>query len=207
MGVDVRTEYTLNGHWSLVPRIRWYTFSWGMDQVKNGVTVLPNPVSEYSHNEYEIGIGENYQNEHVVVVGGVSYQRITLESNYKTPGASSKTTTTVVDLPKINLGAEIRLTSWLVARLGYFDRLATTETAVQAGSGNTTTTVSSELPWYGDPNGLSAAQQRLTIGIGINAAGLCFDGTIGEGYFLNGPWPLSGTAQQMFGVVSLSFRF
>jgi hypothetical protein len=207
LGIDARTEYTLNGYWTLVPRIRWYTFSWGMNQVKNGVTALPDPVSEYSHNEYEIGVGGNYQNENVLVVGGVSYQQTVLESNYKTPGASSKTTITIVDLPKINLGAEIRLASWLVARLGYFDQLASTETAVETGSGKTTSTLSSELPWYGDPNGLSAAQQRLTLGIGINVSGLCFDGTMGEGYFLNGPWPLSGTAQQMFGVVSLSFCF
>lgn len=207
MGLDVRTEYILNGQWTLVPRFRWYTFSWGMSQVKNGLTLFPDPVSEYSHDEYELGIGENFRSENVFIVGGLSYQRTVLVNNYKTTGASSKTTITIDDLPKINLGAEIRLASWFVARIGYFDRLATTETAVETNSGKTTTTVTSELTWYGDPNGLSAAQQRVTIGFGIEIERLMFDGTIGEGYFLNGPWPLSGTAQQMFGVVSMSFQF
>jgi hypothetical protein len=207
LGLDVRTEYAVNGRWMLVPRIRWYTFSWGMSQVKSRLTLLPDPVSEYSHDEYEIGIGENIRLENVLIVGGLSYQRTVLVSNYKNAGASSKTTTTIDDLPKINLGAEIRLASWVVARIGYFDRLATTETVIETISGKTTTTVTSELPWYGDPNGLSAAQQRVTIGFGIEIERLMFDGTIGEGYFLNGPWPLSGTAQQMFGVVSVSFQF
>ena len=207
MGLDVRTEYTLNGRWTLVPRIRWYTFSWGMSQVRNGLTLFPDPVSEYSHDEYELGIGANIRSENVLIVGGLSLQRTVLVSDYKTSGASSKTIVTIDDLPKINLGAEIRLASWIVARIGYFDRLATTETAVETSSGKTTTTVTSEIPWYGDPNGLSAAQQRVTIGFGIEIERLMFDGTIGEGYFLNGPWPLSGTAQQMFGVVSMSFRF
>jgi hypothetical protein len=203
LGIDARAKYELNERWSLVPRFRWYAFSWGMSQGRSGVTVVPDPVSEYSHNEIEIGIGENYRSEYILVVGGVSYQRTVLENIYKASGASSKTTVTTDDLPKIQFGAEIRLVSWLVARLGYFDRLATTETS----TGTTTTTVSSELPWYGDPNGLSAAQQRITLGLGINVGGLILDGTLGEGYFLNGPWPLSGTSQQMFGVVSVNFRF
>jgi hypothetical protein len=207
IGLDVRTEYALDGRWTLVPRIRWYTFSWGMRQVRNGLTQFPDPVSEYDHDEYELGIGENFRVDNVLIVGGLSLQRTVLVSNYKNADASSKTTTTVDDLPKFNLGAEIGLASWFVARIGYFDRLATTETAVETNSGKTTTTVTSELPWYGDPNGLSAAQQRVTIGFGIKIESLVIDGTMGEGYFLNGPWPLSGTAQQMFGVVSMSFQF
>jgi hypothetical protein len=207
LGLDVRTEYTLDGRWTLVPRIRGYTFSWGMSQVKNGVTISPDPISEYSHHEYEVGIGENYRSGTLLIVGGVSYQRTVLENTYKSSGASSTTTITIDDLPKINLGMEIQVASWIVARIGYFDRIASTETATETGSGKTTTTVSSELPWYGDPNGMSAPQQRLTLGVGIDAAGVGLDATIGEGYFLNGPWPLSGTAQQMFGVMSFSCRF
>jgi hypothetical protein len=207
LGLDVRGEYPVHSRWTVVPRLRWYTFSWGMNQVRNGVPASPNPASEYSHDEYELGVGLNYQRESVLIAGGLSLQQTILVSDYKSSASSNKTTTTISDLPKINLGAEIRLASWLEARVGYFDRLASTETAVKNSAGTTTTTVTSELPWYGDPNGLSANQQRITIGIGIGVAGLCFDATLGEGYFLNGPWPLSGTAQQMFGVASISYRF
>jgi hypothetical protein len=207
LGIDVRGDYTVNSRWVIVPRVRWYRFSWGMNQVRNGVPSSPNPGSEYSHDEYELGIGLNYQRENVLIVGGLSVQQRVLESNYRNAVPTTKTTTTISDLPKINFGAEIRLASWMAARIGYFDRIATTETTVRNSAGTTTTTVTSELPWYGDPNGLSAAQQRITVGLGIGVAGLCFDGTIGEGYFLNGPWPLSGTAQQMFGVASISYHF
>ena len=206
-GVDVRTEYSLNDRSILVPRLRWYSSSWGMNQVKNGVPAAPNPASTYDHSELEIGVGANYHMDNVLITGGLSFQQTVLRSDYKTGSSSSITTTTITDLPKVNFGAEIRLTSWIVTRIGYFDRLAATETTVQSPSGKTTTTVSSELPWYGDPNGLSAAQQRVTVGIGVNVGGILFDGTIGEGYFLNGPWPLSGTAQEMFGVVSLNVHF
>jgi hypothetical protein len=178
-----------------------------MSQVRNGLTQFPDPVSEYDHDEYELGIGESFRMGNVLIVGGLSLERTVLVSNYKNVGASSKTTTTIDDLPRVNLGAEIGLASWFVARIGYFDRLATTETAVETSSGKTTTTITSELPWYGDPNGLSAAQQRVTIGFGIKIESFVFDGTIGEGYFLNGPWPLSGIGQQMFGVMSMSFQF
>jgi len=206
-GIDVRLEGKLNDRWTIVPRVRWYTFGWELDQVNNGIPAYPNPSSEYGRDEFEVGIGENYATEKVLVVGGVSYQRIALSSNYRSGSSQTKTTVTTEDLPNINVGIEIRLGSWIVGRIGYFDRLASTETETVSPSGQTTTTISSELPWYGDPNGFSAAQQRLTLGLGIIVANVSLDGTVGEGYFLSGPWPLSGTSQQMFGVVSMNFHF
>lgn len=206
-GTDVRGEYAIDDRWTLVPRLRWYSNGWGMNQVKNGVPAVPNPGSSYGHDEVEFGIGAVFQKDDILIVGGLSYQQTELKSDYRSSLPLTTTTVTTTDLPKINLGAEIRLASWAAARIGYFDRLASVETVTGTSSGKTTSTVSTELPWYGDPNGLSAAQQRLTVGVGINTSGFCFDATVGEGYFLNGPWPLSGTAQQMFGVISMSFHF
>jgi hypothetical protein len=206
-GLDLRLEYFLNDKLTLVPRVRWYSFSWGMSQLRNGVRVLPNPASDYGHEEFEIGFGENFRTGGILIVGGLSWQRIVLSSEYKSTGSVTKTTVTSNDLPKINLGAEIQVASWLAARIGYFDRMTYTETESITSSGKTTITSSSEPPWYGDPNGLSAAQQRLTIGLGFRVEQLQCDVTLGEGYFLNGPWPLSGTAQQMFGAISMSYHF
>jgi hypothetical protein len=202
-GADVRLKFDINNNWSFVPIARGYWFSWGMKEVRNGVLVIPDPVSEYSQSELEIGAGANFGKNGFLFVGGISYQRLALVSDYR----ASKTTVTTDDIPKINLGAEFAIASWLVGRFGYFDRLSTVETSVSSGSSTTTTTSSTELPWYGDLNGLSAAQQRITMGVGMNVAGFSLDGTIGEGYFLNGPWPLSGTAQSLFSVLSLSYQF
>ena len=207
IGIDARADYFIDNRWTVIPALRWYSFAWGMNQVRNGMPAIQNPASEYSHDEYELGVGLNFKMERALVVGGLSFQQSIVMSDYKTAGSPTKTTTTTTDLPKINFGAEIRLASWVTARIGYFDRLASTENVIENSLGKTTTTTSSELPWYGDPNGLSAAQQRITIGVGVDIAGLCLDGTMGEGYFLNGPWPLSGMAQQMFGVLSMSYRF
>ena len=205
--IDVRIEGRLNDRWVLIPRVRWYTFGWELNETRNGTPSYPNPASDYGRDEFEIGIGEDFQTERVLIVGGMSYQRIALSTNYRTSTSQTKTTVTTEDLPKINVGIEIHVASWIVGRIGYFDRLADTKTELISSTGQTTTTISSELPWYGDPNGLSAAQQRLTLGFGLTVAGLAFDATVGEGYFLNGPWPLSGMAQQMFGVVSMNLQF
>jgi hypothetical protein len=203
LGLDARLLCDLNEKWKFVPLGRWYSFSWGIKQVRNGALVIPNPASEYSHSEIEIGVGVNYSTEKTLLLGGMSYQQIILVSDYRTSKTSVKTT----DLPKVNAGVEVFIASWMVGRIGYFDRLASTETTVESSSSTTTTITSTELPWYGDLNSLSAAQQRVTIGVGLKFDGLALDATIGEGYFLNGPWPLSGSSQALFGVLSLSYRF
>ncbi|MDE3057189.1 MAG: hypothetical protein KGJ59_04450 [Bacteroidota bacterium] len=203
-GADLRLKCDFNSNWSFVPIARGYWFSWGMKQVRSGALVIPDPADEYSQSEVELGVGTNFSKNGFLLAGGFSFQRAVLVSDYHT---ISKTTVTITDLPKINLGAEFVIASWIVGRFGYFDRLSSVETEVASGSATTTTTTSSELPWYGDLNGFSAAQQRITIGVGMSVAGFSLDGTIGEGYFLNGPWPLSGTAQSLFNVVSFSYQF
>jgi len=203
LGADVRLKANLDKRWSVVPVARWYSFSWGMKQVRNGILVIPDPAAEYSHSEIEAGAGVNFAREGLLLVGGLSLQRISTVSDYRT----SKTTTTTTDIPKINLGAEFALATWLTGRIGYFDRLSSSETTSQSGASKSKSTTSTELPWYGYLNGLTAAQQRITIGIGLHLGGVSLDGTIGEGYFLNGPWPLSGSAQSVFSVLSLNYRF
>ncbi len=202
-GFDVRFFSPAMGRWTIVPIARAYWFSWGMREVRTGSLVIPDPASEYSHLELEIGGGLNYRVGEVLIAGGVSFGALRDIRDYH----STKTTVTSLDLPKINLGAEIPVASWIVARIGYFDRLATTETKTETRGSSTTLTSSSELPWYGDLNGLTAAQQRITIGCGLRYEGFRLDGTIGEGYFLNGPWPFSGTAQSVFGILSVSCIF
>ena len=200
-GTDARLVIPLNERCMLVPIGRLYSFTWGMKQVRNGTLVIPDPAAEYSHSELELGIGTRLSRNNILFVGGVSYQRTSMVSDSRT----TKTTVVISDIPKINLGVEISIASWLVGRLGYFDRLASTETTVESASGKNTTTISSELPWYGDLNGLTALQQRITLGIGVHVAGMSIDATVGEGYFLNGPWPVSGVAQAVFSMISLSY--
>ena len=201
---DARLIWELDDEWSLLPIARFYSFGWGPE-----IASLPpqsvNPPDEFTRTEYEVGLGTNYKTDKVLLVGGVSLHSVSSEWRHRVMQVS-KVTTTEMDLPKINMGIEFSLIDWLIARAGYFKRLSSVETKNESGTSSTHET-SRELPYYGDPNGLSESQQAFTLGVGVHFSGFSLDGTIAEGYFINGPWVLSGQPQSLFGVVSMHYMW
>lgn len=210
MGFNGRFIYTLNDNWSFLPIVRFYTYSFGPKFTPAPPSPIPNPPVDLSYMEMEFGIGANYKAEKVLIAGGLSFQSMKSETEDKSvAGVTSKTTCTITDLPKINFGVEYTVADWLIARAGYFRRLGSKETKTDVTVGGTTTsttyTESQELAWYGDPNNLTANQQAFTLGVGLHFAGFSFDGTIGEGFLLKGPYILSGQTNNLIGMLSMHY--
>lgn len=210
IGIDGRMRWELDKTWTLVPVVRFYTFGWGAKITPAPASPIPNPPITLSHTELEVGVGLNYSTEKVLLAGGLSMQSVSSKFEDKSvANTTTKVTNTELDFPKLNMGIEFSLTDWLVVRGGYFKRLSSDETKTEvtttAASTTRTRTISGELPYYGDPNALTQAQQTISMGVGLHFGGFSFDGTMGEGYWINGPWVMSGVTQNMFGMVSMHY--
>ena len=110
-------------------------------------------------------------------------------------------------IPLISIGTEFELLSWLTGRLGYFKRLSTRKTVTEPPASGTGTTeiIGTELAYV--PNlGMSSLSQQLSLGIGLKLSRLAIDGYVGERFLAAGPYIISGNAQDMFGVLSMSVK-
>jgi len=204
-GVDVRYIHKVNEKWNLVPIGRFSTFSWGPQVTPAPAAPSANPPYNMTHTEYEIGVGTQYHTDKVLVAGGISLQSITSTYEDKTRAVEQKETDSQLDMPKINLGVEFSVTDWLVARAGFFKRLSSSETKYEDSTLVADYKTSEELPYANDPNELNEGQQAFTLGVGFHFSGFSIDGTVGEGYLINGPWLLSGIEQNVFGMVSMHY--
>jgi hypothetical protein len=205
-GADVKWIHKINEKWNVVPIGRFSTFNWGPQETPAPASPSANPFYNFTHTEYEVGVGTQYHTDKVLIVGGFSVQSISSVTEDKRTATVAKTTESEMDLPKINMGVEFSITDWMVARAGYFKRLSSSESKFE-GTTTSDFKTSEELPYPNDPNYLSAGQQAFTLGAGFHFSGFSLDGTIGEGYLINGPWPLSGIAQSVFGMVSTHYSW
>ncbi|MBI5215012.1 MAG: hypothetical protein HY960_04615 [Ignavibacteriae bacterium] len=201
-GFDIRVRYELDDKLTLIPIGRLYSFTW---EPKITTTEVSNPVetSEWSNSTWEMGIGFNYSKNRLLLVGGATMQIQSLSTNNKMSSISR--VEKMSDLPKISFGMEWKFTDWFIGRMGYFNRFTSTRIE-QTATNTSTTTSTTEQPWYGDPNGFSAGQQRITLGLGFRFWDFAIDGTISEGMIIKGPWFISGETQSLFSLLSLHYQ-
>jgi len=213
--VNVRAFIKMSDRVQLIPMARFMTFGYKPNMTDNTTpapAVVNSTPNDYGRTDFEVGVGIHNTFENGFVVAGVSFQQITLSNNVTTIVAAAlqttKNTQTQTDLPKFNFGAEIGLLDWLVGRFGYFKRFTSTNNKVEPPSpGVTTESTTSSEPSFIPTLGRTAAEQQLTVGLGIKVSRVSLDGYVGERFLAAGPFILSGNAQDLFGVLSLSFRF
>lgn len=210
MGFNGRFIWNYNDNWSFLPIVRFYTYNYGPKITPAPVSPIPNPPVDLTFTEMEFGVGTNYKANKVLIAGGISFQTVKSETEDKSvANTTDNYTYTQTDFPKVNFGVEYTIADWLIARAGYFRRIGSDETKSDVTVGGTTTsstvTESKEVAWYGDPNNLTANQQAFTLGVGLHFDGFSFDGTIGEGFLLQGPYILSGQTNNLFGMLSMHY--
>lgn len=218
LAINGRVFFKLSDRTTVIPMVRFSTFSY---KPKQTFTVNPMPASpilttpnDYGRTEFEVGAGINTKFDGGWVVVGASVQSIKLRNDVSSqtafgqPITTTKYSTTAFDLPKINFGAEVELLSWLSGRFGYFKRLSNQTTTVEppAPATKTEQTIGGE-PSFIPTLGKTAIQQQLAMGLNISAGRLSIDGYMGERVLAAGSWLLSGAAQDIFGVLSLSVKF
>lgn len=214
IGVTARMFLKMSDRVDLVPVVRFYTFGY-KPEITDNTSPVPalvnsNP-NDYGRTDLELGIGLQNTFDNGFVTAGLSFQQIRLKNDITAPLSGSlqttKNTQVQTDLPKFNFGAEINLLDWLVGRFGYFKRFTTTDSKTEPPTTATTESTTSSEAGYVPNLGYTAAQQQVSLGLGIKVSRLALDGYVGERFLAAGPFILSGNVQDLFGVLSLSFRF
>ena len=216
------TEIAINGrvflkmgrNITLVPQARFATFSYEpeLSQTPQPAAPYNSKPNDYGRSEFEVGIGVNTQLSVGFVSVGVSVQRIGLTNDITSvAGTALETTQNEVswfDLPKINLGAEFEILKWMTGRMGYFKRYAsrTIESTPPAPGAPTEQTITIDQG-YVPALGFSAVDQQLSLGLAFVLDRVSIDGYVGERFLAAGPYIISGNVQDMFGVLSMSFKF
>jgi hypothetical protein len=214
IAVNGRVFMKMGQNVTLVPQARFATFSYEPELSQTPTPAAPynDKPNSYGRTEFEVGIGVNTQLSVGFVSVGVSLQRIGLKNDITSvAGAALQTTENAVswfDLPKINIGAEFEILSWMTGRMGYFKRYAsrTTESTPPAPGVPTEQTITLEQG-YVPSLGFAAVDQQLSLGIAFLLDRVSLDGYVGERFLAAGPYIVSGNVQDMFGVVSMSFKF
>jgi hypothetical protein len=214
IAVNGRVFIKMGRNFTVVPQARFATFSYEPELSQTPTPAAPynNKPNSYGRSEFEVGIGLNTQLSVGFVSVGVSLQRISLTNDITSvAGAALQTTENSVawfDLPKINIGAEFEILSWLTGRMGYFKRYAsrTVESTPPAPGAPTEQTISVDQG-YVPSLGFAQPDQQLSLGLALLLDRVSIDGYVGERILAAGPYILSGNVQDMFGVLSMSFKF
>lgn len=225
IGLNARLFMKLNEKFTLVPLARFSTFSYEPEvtyAIPAGRKLNSKP-DKYSRTDFEGGIGVNVTVPSGRLFAGLGLEWISLKHDYSTfrsPATAgdldapdtnvvqtTKNTTSVLSLPKVTLGAEFDIASWLTGRLGYFkafsSRTITTEPTGALKQENSETFNFQFYPTYG----LAISDQLLSLGLGFHFDRFALDGYLAEGWLADGPYVLSGENNTMFCVLSLSYSF
>ncbi len=212
--VNARAIVKLSDKLEVVPQARFATFGYQPEFSQNPSVPAPanTKPNDYGRSEFEVGVGINSKFTGGMVTFGLSIQSISLKNDVTTLSGTTfqttKNTASWLDLPKINVGAEYQVASWLTGRLGYFNRLSSMSTKTEPPSPATTTEVTIGQENGYTPNfGLNSASQQLSLGLGISIDRVAIDGYMGERFLAAGPYILSGNGQDMFCIMSMSVKF
>ena len=223
LGINARFFMPLSDKLTFVPVGRYYTFAYEPEVTSTpaGPAGTITKANAYSRNELEIGAGIDTKVQGGMVTIGLSFQRISLNNDVTKKDATNQTATQTqkcvwLDLPKLNIGAELALNSWATARLGYFKRFSTMTITIGSPANynavntpaSTTETSQSLEAMYAPALGMaSAADQQLSIGLGLSYDRIALDGYIADQMLGDMPYILSGKVNGVFGVLSMSYKF
>ena len=182
---------------NLVPYLAFNTSSWNPVATP---TTAGYPDNQYSTMNFAGGIGVNMPVfDQGLLAGGLSFAY----SSYSDKSALSSErnlTNTVFVLPAFNLGLEWPLTDWMTGRVGY-------SRAVASVKNNRETTVGTVVTTYTKGTKVSSPDQTITTGLGFHFNRFSLDGTVGEKFYHDGIYILSGKTTSLFGMLSASYNF
>jgi hypothetical protein len=222
IALNARLFIKLSDKFTFVPMARFSTFGYE-PEIKAAVTAgdkLNSKPNKYGRTEIEFGAGANINVPGGRVFAGLSLESISLtddttsfvggglERPVATPMRTTKFSTSVLSLPKINLGAEFEIASWLTGRLGYFKAFATQTITTEAPAPAKKVEFKYTYEFKYMPTcSLAVANQLLSLGVGLHFDRLSIDGYLCEEWLADGIYIASGKVNAMFAVLSMSYSF
>lgn len=184
LGVNGRYFMTKQGNRQLVPIGR---FHYASGSIEDSVETDYNSIS------FGGGIGVDYQlNENNLVVLGLG---LALSQSTTEVKNGDETTERTITLPRIVVGVESRIKSWLVGRLGASQVYQSNFTEIKPRIGNTRL---EDKEW--------AKKFDLSFGLGINFGNFSLDALINEGIFFDGPHFISGSSNSVSSKLSATYN-
>lgn len=183
-----------NHNIKLVPYLNFGMFSF--DPKQSATTTALN---SYSWMNFGGGIGINMPVlDDGMIAGGLSAGY----TSYKDEWAGNRDITyTTFRLPQINMGIEWNFTDWLQGRMGYSRAVISDDWKNESKDPNNPGTIEVKNSFATTP------VQTISTGLGFQFGRFSFDGTVGERFWKQGPWLVSGQNVDLFGVISASYNF
>jgi hypothetical protein len=228
LGLNARVFMKISDKFSLVPMARFYSFVYEPEltyAVPAHIKLNSKP-NKFNRTDFEAGIGTNVNINGGKVFAGLSLESISLKRTYTTfkgTYAGSTTapdsistqvtdtyTTSVLTLPKVSLGAEFEIASWLTGRLGYYKAFASQDVKTEYNAKAKAKTEETKYTFdfgYAPACSLQVADELLSLGIGLHFDRLSIDGYLAEEWLADGIYIASGKVNAMFCVVSMSYSF
>ncbi|MDI6792079.1 MAG: hypothetical protein QME81_04330 [bacterium] len=183
LGVNGRYFMAQQGNRQLVPIAH---FHYASGSIKDSFE------ADYSSISFGGGIGVNYQlNENNLVVLGLG---VGLSQSTEEVKNGDETTERTITFPRIVMGIESQIKSWLVGRIGASQVYQSDFTEVKPPTGSTTETKEWDKAF------------DLSFGLGINFGNFSLDALINEGIFFDGPHFISGQSNQMSSMLSATYN-
>jgi hypothetical protein len=209
--INARAFMRFTDKFAVVPIFRLSTFGYE-PEISATPTPAPNKPNDYGRTDFELGVGSNITLGTGKVFAGVSFETISLTNNVTSKSGTGTVTTnntaTLTSLPKVNFGAEFDISSYITLRTGYFKAFSTLKGTTEPPSPGKTETMTKTYDYdFCPPYGTAGTEQLLSFGLGIHYDRFNIDGYLNEQWLAEGINVLSGQANAMFGVLSLSYNF
>ncbi len=157
-------------------------------------TDVPQQETDYRRLELNLGIGLNYQISEnsllIVAIDPYRYSKMTEDVKDVT-----EITTTTSTIPRLYLGAETTIKSWLIGRIGANRAYQKITTKTKPDQGNAWET------------SYQSSVYNVSFGLGLKFGRFLIDLDINDGMFFEGPNIISGRLRDFSNRVSISYLF
>ncbi len=194
INLNGRYFYPYDAEMVLIPVVQ-VRFGSATRKTDMGVGV-PQRELDYSLLNFNLGIGLNYElNANSLLIFAIdpfAYGKLT--TKLKGIGGG-ETTITTTSIPRMYLGAETSISSWLTGRIGANRAYQTVTTKLKPAQGTAEETSYQTSPY------------NVSFGLGLRFGKFLIDLDINDGFFFEGPNLISGQMRDFSNRVSISYLF
>jgi hypothetical protein len=216
--IGARMKLRVSNHFNFTPNATFVTNSAtpNEDSKPTNVTTPISYSAKFSTTALSVGVGGEYKTTNFLLAGGLSFQTISIKSEYSStpPAVGSQTNTlSYTSIPTINVGSEWWPLDWMAVRGGYTRMLGNFSNKSEASatgvskSGESTGSLPVSFVVAGGL-GTSNWDGTVTLGLGFRFGAFSLDATVSDEALRRG-LGLIGAQDNIntFGYMTMSYNF